>query len=384
MLVLVLLATLAAVLSLRTHEAAGRAAALDARARQVQRRWAVRSVAAAVAPHTAALLQNRTRPGARPRPVPERRLSLRVGGLDLTVAVTDEQAKFNVHVAPPAEAAAVLTDLLGLETVERYVRLSPLDVTERPAGGPPPDAGGGSGRGDEPDPGDAESGGGFFGDGSADPFAEAFGPGPAGGGRGDRSPARAGGGRSDPVSRPVGEDPSGFGLSEGPAGDGGGAGFGPGGGAEGTAATPPLIRRPGAYAGFGQVFAGAGPWALLGPRPGTGLASRITLWGDGTLHTASADAQTLQAALTPYLGAEEVRRILRQRGSGGRVGSGPPGGGSGVGAAGGPVSDGVDAGPERLAEASKRHGLWVVPEGGTDAAFYLIEPPGRWRRIQQW
>ena len=129
LMVLVLLAVLSSVLTLQTRAALQSSMATKIRARVVQQAWAVRSVAAAVAPHTGRLLrQSEARPvRRRGRPARARWSgSVRLGSVAVAVAVTDEQAKVNLHTQRPADVAAALASLMGPVAAARRVRLRPL------------------------------------------------------------------------------------------------------------------------------------------------------------------------------------------------------------------------------------------------------------------
>lgn len=68
-----------------------------------------------------------------------------------------------------------------------------------------------------------------------------------------------------------------------------------------------------ALAGFGQVFEHAEAADLLGMETGTGLAARVTLWGDGLVNLRRAPAVVVKQACTEELGADVVAMLLAKR-----------------------------------------------------------------------
>lgn len=65
--------------------------------------------------------------------------------------------------------------------------------------------------------------------------------------------------------------------------------------------------------GYGQVFEDASPQRLLGDGRGSGLASRITLWGDGRVNLRRAPAVVVRQACRGKLAPGIVRALLEAR-----------------------------------------------------------------------
>ncbi|MGB0769093.1 MAG: hypothetical protein ACPGYV_15475, partial [Phycisphaeraceae bacterium] len=72
-------------------------------------------------------------------------------------------------------------------------------------------------------------------------------------------------------------------------------------------------REAEAYSGFGQLFKGVGPAALVGDGDRPGVADQVTCWGDGRLNLRRAPDAVVKRALTPLLGAEGVEQLIEVR-----------------------------------------------------------------------
>ena len=129
LMVLVALAMLATVLTLRTRQMMERSLVWDVQAREVQTRWAQRSVAEALAPKALALLAlDKKSVEARRTPRATWGTTIALGPVAVDVQVTDEQAKLNLLTLPDAQdVSRALVSLMGRGSANR-VRLRPLAV----------------------------------------------------------------------------------------------------------------------------------------------------------------------------------------------------------------------------------------------------------------
>ena len=319
LMVLVALAMLATVLTLRTRQMMERSLVWDVQAREVQTRWAQRSVAEALAPRALALLaMDKESVKARRAPRATWETSITLGPVAVDVRVTDEQAKLNLLTLPDAQdVSRALVGLMGRGSASR-VRLRPLAV---PSLQPEDDGteylGASSYLDDAPDENDD--------------------------------------------GRLI------------------------------------LINQPGQYLSFGQLLSHPRAGELMGVGSGPGLAAGWTLWGNGRLNLKTADPTTLRVMLS--FGVEETRmkQILgaarKTRGNVERTFASLPSQDR---------WEGDEYAMNRLTDQSEVQGLWVRarsvgggPGNGAasgvasgvaneSAAFYVIEGPGRARRVQTW
>ena len=117
-------------------------------------------------------------------------------------------------------------------------------------------------------------------------------------------------------------------------------------------------ERPDVYVGYGQLFEGVSPEALVGDASRRGVSSRLTCWGDGRLNIKRAADEVVEQTLEPLLGQEAVRQLLEARAEAPGLGVNEL------------MQAVVDADPEfkatatvLLAEISQVQGLWVVAHG---------------------
>ena len=324
LMVLVALAMLATVLTLRTRQMMERSLVWDVQAREVQTRWAQRSVAEALAPHALALLgMDKKSAAARQRPRAVWGTTIALGPVSVEVQLTDEQAKLNLLTLNDAQdVRRALVGLAGRAVASR-VRLRPLAV--------PPLL-------------------------PADDGTENLGR------------------VTDYLDDAPGEYDDGRLI---------------------------LINRPGQYLSFGQVLDHPQAGELMGAAPGRGLASGWTLWGNGRLNMKTADPAVVRVMLSFGVEEQRIQQILvAARKTGGRVerlmDSLPSG----------DEWDGDEYASNRMMDTSEVQGLWVrarsvgggaaggVANGSANgvangvanesSAFYLIEGPGRPRRVQTW
>lgn len=120
----------------------------------------------------------------------------------------------------------------------------------------------------------------------------------------------------------------------------------------------PASQQLDVYIGYGQLFEGVSPQALVGDASRRGVASRLTCWGDGRLNMKRATDEVVKQTLKPLLGQEGVLQLLEARAEAPGLG----------------VSDLmqaiVDAEPAYkavagalLTDTSQVQGLWVVAHG---------------------
>ncbi len=256
LMVLVALAMLATVLTLRTRQMMERSLVWDAQAREVQTRWAQRTVAQSLAPQALSLLgMDKQSQKARRRPWANWATTMVLGPVAVQVHVSDEQAKLNLHtLSEEDDAIYALQELLGSSMADR-IRLRPLEV----------------GFQSDNDSSDFQDDASEFQDDISD--------------LGDDAPADD--------DAPVEGDDSGQDDEE-----------------------VRLVERPGQYLSFGQVFDHPSAGELMGEAAGRGLAARWTLWGDGRLNVKTVDPVTLRVMLT--FGVDDVRNdqilvALRQK-----------------------------------------------------------------------
>lgn len=385
LMVLVLLVTLSSALTLQTRTAMGRSMAVDARALAVQQDWALRSVAATMAPQAPRLLGQAPTTGARRRPRGLRPRAtwngtVRLGPVVVAVVLTDEQAKLNLHALEPDAAAAALVKLMGPDAAAQHVRLRPLRSVV-------------SDDAQDEDAFDDEQGD-SDGDGASESESEF-------------------------------EAESDFNGQLGAGGE----------------TSAPVLIQPGRFAGYGQVLNRPRPGPMLGRGGRDGLVTHWGLWGPGSLHYATATPAALRAALDDELPPEAVDALLKVRRRGGRLedaiaaaqrvlttvggsedadaqdgfdddfedelGFGDEFDEDGVPGLPGDSPDdfsddsddealeeGQDQGQgdwrRWLTDKSETQGLWLVasapgrPAGPGPAAFYVIGPERKLQRVHQW
>lgn len=129
LMVLVALAMLATVLTLRTRQMMERSLVWDVQAREVQTRWAQRTVAQSLAPQALAILgmdEQSVKAGRPPRA--NWGTTIALGPVAVDVHVSDEQAKMNLlALTDEGDVSDALARLLGPSVANR-VRLRPLEV----------------------------------------------------------------------------------------------------------------------------------------------------------------------------------------------------------------------------------------------------------------
>lgn len=120
----------------------------------------------------------------------------------------------------------------------------------------------------------------------------------------------------------------------------------------------PAGERQDVYGGYGQLFEGVSPQALVGDASRRGVASLLTCWGDGRLNMKRAPDEVVKRTLKPLLGQEGVLQLLDARAE-------APGVEASV-----LMQAVVDAEPELkaiatslLTDTSQVQGLWVVAHG---------------------
>ena len=334
LMVLVALALLATVLTLRTRQMMERSLVWDAQAREVQTRWAQRTVAESMAPQALALLgMDEQSEEARQPPRATWGTTLALGPVAVEVHVSDEQAKLNLHtLADVQDVRDVLPGLSGPRLANR-VRLRPLDVALFQP---------------EDDTSDIQDDGL---DGNDDL-----------GGNDDLDENDDLGGNDDlDENDDSGQD-------------------------DGNVV---LIERPGQYLTFGQVLDHPTAGELMGKTPGRGLTARWTLWGDGRINVKTADPATLRVMLVVGVDGARTEQILaalqKTGGNLKRLFDVLP------------RYDLVEEDQyamSRLTDTSDVQGLWVRARSADaekpnraaneSAAFYVIHGNGRPRRVQTW
>ncbi len=118
---------------------------------------------------------------------------------------------------------------------------------------------------------------------------------------------------------------------------------------------------------YEQVFDGASPSALLGARAGDGLASAVTLWGNGKVNIRRAGDEVIRQACEPRLDRLVINKLLRARAAGG-----PPGVADVITSMG--KLDAADRSTLQslLTDTSSCYGVWIVARGEQRDWYTLV------------